>query len=247
MLIDTDDCVDYDPDHNLDEDSWFKIESFSNKEFFLDYLEEPFNSTEYDNLRKEDFSKITYMCSVQNSNYYFQKVTKSSFVNKKMMMFGDAARIESSDDRIVIRDQPDAIYYRGSDVLVFKNLATISSIFKKIDMLYKEATAEEVTEFLESPFLSVSEDFSVTKVSTPNRKRISLAVNTLEQMDDIGRGQIMQYIQNYCEGRLNVDEQGSFCISSDVDLKYLLYGIEQRFYTTVVGEEKRLANSVRSI
>ncbi|EAO7712372.1 ATP F0F1 synthase synthase, partial [Salmonella enterica] len=28
------------------------------------------------------------------------------------------------------------------------------------------------------------------------------------------------------------------------ELKYLLYGIEQRFYTTRFGNEKRLANSI---
>lgn len=36
----------------------------------------------------------------------------------------------------------------------------------------------------------------------------------------------------------------SFEVGSEDELKMLLYGIEQRFYTTVVGGEKRIANSV---
>ena len=38
-----------------------------------------------------------------------------------------------------------------------------------------------------------------------------------------------------------------FEISSEQNLKMLLYGIEQRFYTTLIGDEKRLANSVISL
>jgi len=39
------------------------------------------------------------------------------------------------------------VYIKNQDTLMFKNLATISSIFKGIDELYKEATKEEVSEF----------------------------------------------------------------------------------------------------
>jgi hypothetical protein len=39
----------------------------------------------------------------------------------------------------------------------------------------------------------------------------------------------------------------SFSISNEEDLKKLLYGIEQRYYTTKVGNEKRLANSITTV
>ena len=35
-----------------------------------------------------------------------------------------------------------------------------------------------------------------------------------------------------------------FAVNSEDELKLLLYGIEQRFYTTLVGGERRIANSV---
>lgn len=38
-------------------------------------------------------------------------------------------------------------YFKSEDVLIFKNLPLISSIFKGIDELYKEATKEEVSDF----------------------------------------------------------------------------------------------------
>ena len=38
--------------------------------------------------------------------------------------------------------------------------------------------------------------------------------------------------------------KNTFDIGSEKELKELIYGIEQRYYTTEIGNEKRLANSV---
>lgn len=58
--------------------------------------------------------------------------------------------------------------------------------------------------------------------------------------------QMYSYIHSYCEQKLTFDKENSkFEINSGDELKYLLYGIEQRFYTTPLGHEKRLANSVQ--
>ena len=39
-------------------------------------------------------------------------------------------------------------------------------------------------------------------------------------------------------------KDGIYEITNNKDLEYLLYGIEQRFYTTKVGDERRIANSI---
>ncbi len=39
----------------------------------------------------------------------------------------------------------------------------------------------------------------------------------------------------------------SFNIGSEENLKQLMYRIEQRYYTTPIGNEKRLANSITTI
>jgi len=143
---------------------------------------------------------------------------------------------------------PDAVYFKGSDTLVFRNLATISSIFKGIDELYKEATKEEVEQFLDESFIELSNDYGVEKVSTPNRKRIGLAMKTLESMSADDKTNMLEYIDGYCEQKPKFDQQNQkFEISTDEDLKLLVYGIEQRFYTTPFGKEKRCANSVTTM
>ena len=41
------------------------------------------------------------------------------------------------------------------------------------------------------------------------------------------------YIESYCEAKLKFDgKTNKFKISTDDELKILLYGIEQRYYTT---------------
>jgi len=59
---------------------------------------------------------------------------------------------------------------------------------------------------------------------------------------------MLSYIDSYCEQKLNFDKENSkFEISTDDDLKLLIYGIKQRFYTTPFGQERRLANSVQAL
>jgi hypothetical protein len=240
--------VEYNSDHNLDEDSWFKIEKFSQQSYCIDLLTKDFVSSEYDELSKDQFVNIACLCGVQGYDYYFQKITPSLFVTKKMIAFGEVAKLENDGGRLVVNVKPDAIYQKNCDTLIFRNLATISSIFKGIDELYKEATQEEVKVFLDQSFLELLGEYGVENVSKPNRKRIALAMNTLAAMPAEDRDQMLSYINIYCKEKLIFDaENKKFEIKSDEELKLLLYGIEQRFYTTPIGNEKRLANSVQKL
>ncbi|CNM02011.1 TPA: ATP F0F1 synthase synthase [Yersinia enterocolitica] len=246
--VDVTTCITYNPDHNLDEDAWFKVEQFSQQPFSLEMLNNDFDSKDYDDLTKEQFAKIAYIISVQGEDFYFQKVTSALFIKRKTVVFGEVAKVEASTNRLVINSTPDAIYFRTSDTLIFRNLVTISRIFPGIDMLYKEATQEEVELFLEESFIELTNEYNVEKVSKPNRKRVALAMATLDTMTVADKANMLTYIESYCEQKLKFDHASSkFEISTDDELKLLLYGIEKRFYTTYDGHERRLANSVQAL
>lgn len=249
VAVDLNTCVPYNPDHNLDEDSWFKIAAFSEKDFCIELLKQDFDSKDYNDLTKANFSKIAYLLSVQGGDFYFQKVTPSLFVKRKTLVFGEVAELEQSQSRLVINALPDAVYIKAANTLIFKSLATISSIFTGIDQLYKEATNEEVATFLDEEFIELSNNYGLDKVSKPNRKRIGLAIATLDKMSADDKTNMLSYIHDYCgEQKLKFDAKNhKFEISSDDELKLLLYGIEQRFYTTPFSQEKRLANSVQAL
>lgn len=241
-------CVPYSPDHNLDEDSWFKVEDFSQQPFCIDLLKNNFDTKDYDDLKKEQFPNIAYIFAIQEEDFYFQKITSSLFIRKKIIGFGEVAEIEESNNRLVINDQPDAVYFKQSDTLAFRNLAAISGIFKGIDALYREATQQETEAFLQAEFVELKNDYDANKVSKPNRKRIALAMDSLEKLSDQQRVDILAYIGDYCDQKLKFDQATQkFEISTDDELKLLLYGIEQRFYTTLFGQEKRLANSIQAV
>lgn len=103
--------------------------------------------------------------------------------------------------------------FSQTDTLVFTNLATISSIFKGIDVLYEEATEQEVEEFLNEDFIELSPGYSLDKVSKPNRKRISLAMDTLNALEPEQRTQMLTYIDAYCDEKLKYDKT-SGCLKS---------------------------------
>ena len=238
----------YSPDHNLDEDSWFSLSEFSKREYCLSFLNDEFDSKNYSVLPKKYFSKIAFIFSVQSGDFYFQKITPSLYLKKKIIALGDSAEIESGHNRLIVNQCPDAVYFTERDILIFKNLAIISSIFNGIDTLYKEATEQDVEQFLGESFISLSGEYKSCNVSKPNRKRIALAMDTLIQMDENDRGDMLIYINDYCSEKLKFDDDtGCFEVSCDEELKFLLYGIEERYYTTRFGNEKRLANSIQKL
>ncbi|WGI19022.1 hypothetical protein QBD03_09800 [Latilactobacillus sakei] len=143
---------------------------------------------------------------------------------------------------ITIHDYADAIYNKEEDRLYFLKLEHIKSIFKGIEELYRMATVTEVDHFLESDFIALVEGFTSDDVKTNNRKRIALLKDRYSQYTNVQKKELREYIQQY-EGDLEITND-TFVIKNDSDLKKMLYGIDQRYYTTPIEGEKRLANSI---
>ena len=250
ISLDDVECITYSTDHNLDEDSWFSINDFSNKPYCLSILkEDSFDSKDYESLGRDKFEELNYLISIQNDDFYFQNITNSTFIRQKgIIFFGESAKLEEDSTRLVIKEYPDAIYFKDSDTLIFKNLATINAIFTGIDTLYKEATEAEVNQFLSEKFIKLGDDYSIESVSKPNRKRISFALEALSSLSPNQKTDMFQYINTYCGSDIVFDQDTEeFQINSDKDLKNLIYGLQERYYTTNWGQEKRLANSVKRL
>jgi len=233
----------YSPGAALENDEWFKINDVSKQEYKLDLFSQNDNTTDYQSLKRKDFVKIDYLFVIVGNYIIFQNVQKSKLLSKKSIMaFGEEFKYQNERSEIVINDIPDAIYDKQSDTLYFKRLETITSIFKGIDQLYREATDDETQQFLLNDFIDLKNNYSTSDVKTANRKRIALAMQTLNKLNKKDRKSIFAYIGEYCP-ELKASN-GSFEIGTEDDLKRLLFGIEQRFYTTPVGGEKRIANSI---
>jgi len=240
-VLDT--SIDYNPDTLIEECEWFCLSEFSAKEYCFSFLlQEEFSSVDYDELESNDFGKIVFVCGFRDGFFFFQRITPARQVNQKRIFFGTQYKYEESSSSIVINEFADAIYCTASDKLFFRKLRDISAIFVGIDDLFREATEKEVTSFLGNDFIELEGDFSSEDVKTNNRKRIVKVQETLNTFSDAEKKKIFDYTKHYCPELANAN--GRFTISDEGSLKSLLHGIEQRYYTTLIGEEQRLANSI---
>lgn len=227
----------------LDENEWYFIENFSQTEFSIDIINNRFESVDFDKLDIADFNKIAYIFVEDHDELFFQNITKSKLVKRKRIVhMGEDFKYDEGAKSIALNEIPDAVYVRTNDRLYFRKLVSVTGIFTGIDQLYREATESETENFLERSFITLKNDFSSNMVKTANRKRIALAEDILSGLQEDEQEKIFSYIGDYCPNLKCAD--GSFEICNENDLKLLLFGIEQRFYTTPVGKEKRIANSV---
>lgn len=237
------DGVEYDPNTLIEPEEYYKISNFSLTEFSIDFILEELNSVDFNQIVEDDLKKLSYICTVQDQVYFFQAISISYYIKKKWILISELS-LKDNEPIITVNDCADVIYDKEIDTIYFKKLSVANRVFKGLDQLYREATADESQTFLESEFLEVNADYDVSKVSIPNRKKIALIKDTLEKYDDIEKQAIYDYTREY--GQV-VYENGKFKIDTDNDLKYVLWGIEQRYYTTPIGGEKRVANSVITI
>lgn len=233
----------YDPATMLDEEEWFVYEAFSQSDFAIPLLSENVDSPNFDSIKREEIGQIEYFFAKVGQELFFQQVSKTRLVQKKCLL-SVSGRLEYTDDAISIpiNEVPDAIYEKDSDRLFFRKIAGIKRIFPNIDQLYREATTEEVETFLNLDCIQLGNGFSAENVKIPNRKKIALAKDTLERLSDEEKATVFNYIGEYCPGIRT--ENGKFAITNEEELKLFLFGVEQRFYTTIVGSERRIANSI---
>lgn len=148
---------------------------------------------------------------------------------------------------IVFNNEPDAVYDKLSDKLYFKKLEKITAIFKGVESLYREATDEEVTKFLANSFINIKNDYKSDNVNVLNRKRIASSMDVLDSLSKNDRDKILKYTAEYSSLKYENHDGIILEIGNNDDLAALLYGIQQRYYTTPVNSEKRIARAVQKL
>lgn len=246
-IQDTSYSQEYDPAYKLEDEEWFFITNFKEKNFNNDFIDKasPLTTTSLNQIAENNYKKIKYLAYEDNGYKYFQKILTSNLISRKWFTVSQAPILESNKKIISLNKDPDAIYNINSDTLYFKDISRIKIIFKNIDSLFREATQTEVDGFLQQEFIELKDGFSGSDVKVPNRKRLALIVDKLSSFTDLDKNTVLNYIHEYCT---DVPfENGKFSITTEDDLKLVLFGIDERFYTTNLGHEKRLANSVITI
>ena len=215
----------YDDEYKLQEDEWFVVEHFSQQTYCIDFIQNDFVATNYSFMPKEYYEKIDFIVSVQNegNDFIFQKITPSYIYEKQKMLSWnhiiaptDQAILYNHEDVLVIKEGADCYYKRNADKLYFKNLNAITSIFDGINILYREATNQEVEEFLEMDMINVADGFSKDDVKTANRRKIKEATERYHSFSPEQKAKIPSYISKYCPHIY--DEETSKFVNSGIDV-----------------------------
>lgn len=241
-LPDLDNVCEYSPATHLDSGEWFIIENFSDRGYLNDFISRatPLNTTALNQLPEDDYAKIKYLCSEQGDYKFFQKFVPSQLISKRWFPINEP-QLRTDEKIICFSGIPDAVYHMIEDKMYFKDISKAKAIFKGMDALYREATDAEVGEFLAKDFIELAENYNVNSVKVPNRKRIALIMDQIREYSEDDRGSLFADIRTYCPDLINQDK---LLINSEEDLKLVLFGIDERFYTTTRSRAKRIANSV---
>ncbi len=236
--------VPFDPHYKPDEGQWLFIDNFSTSVYAIGSLCASVNTADFSQLTEQDALNLKFICSIQNEYRCYQRIVPSQIIRKTFLQLSGLTLI-SDEKLIIINNIPDAIHNTSDDRLYFSDFSVLKTFFSGIEALYKEATREEVDAFLKNEVMQCAPEFNSDLVSKPNRHRINLAI---AKLDVYTKQNVEQLIQEFPDYVKDVEvKDGCFVIKSDNDLKLAIFCIEERFYTTPVSKEKRLANSVLRI
>lgn len=240
----------YNDEVRLLENQWFVLANFSQKEYAPSLVKDEFNAAQWSQIDRENYGRIDYIVAVQDdgNQLIFQNIT-SSLIYKRQnwLSLDDQPSLLNKAHLLVIHDQADAYYQRNNDCLYFQRLSSITNIFPGINELYNEATDDEVDSVLSLPILNVVPDFTKDKVKTANRRKIREALDMYNQYNNQQKEQLPLYMQKYCP-RLSFDSvSGRFDVIDEKTLTLLLNGLCQRYYTTEISQEKKVALSTERV
>lgn len=238
--------IEYNPNTLLDNNMAYKISKFSTKEYCIDILKNTFNDpdyNEYSNTLNKEF-----LLNVVDNVYYFQRITPAMLRPKRLLRISNNLSKQSTSfeqtnkgEIITLQTQPDAIYDRNKDELHFIKLNAIKRFFVGIDNLYREATNDEIKNFLNQDFIQVGKNFSFDLVMGNNRKKIALLKDKYSNCSNDEKSVLKEYIHNY-DSHLAFNGN-VFEISSNKELTNLLRGLDEDYYTKPIEKQKYVANS----
>lgn len=238
--------VEFTNDYKLDEEEWFKISAFSESSFAIDLCSSSHSTASLMELPTNEFCKIKVLVIKQSNSLYFQRILPSLYISSKKILWtiSGTPSIVEQPEHIEIKNVSDAVYQSSTDILYFKDLARVKPIFPGIGSLQREATQAEVNEFMSINVIEMKNNYSSDKVDVPNRKRITSILEKYTELDENKK----EVLHDYAVKNSGVEvADGKFQLTSNEDLKKLIFALDQRYYTAEIYDENRVANSIKVI
>lgn len=257
----TENQTQYSPTHRLDseENEWFYVDNFGESKFNTSIakigqqdikIEELFNRlTELTQFQSSDYPYIKWLITKQGACYYFQKVLPSSRIANKTFLYcfeGEPVIQKINNSVELHKGYPDIIYDSTADRLIFKDLSRAKGMFSNLINLYREATDEEVNDFI-----SNRTDISMPaplEIGVRNRKEVARLLPKIEALSDEAKNRLTRYINdNIGRTNLKIGDNGKIVISNPTDFKQYVTLLDERFITSEIYSEDRVITAFTTI
>ena len=233
--------INYSSDTLLEDGQCYQIENFNEKSYCPNFLRGTFATAEYSRWNSSQ-TDILFSLKTDGNKFYFQKFVKSQLLTKSWLLLSGEPTLK--DEKIItFNPYATAFYDKETDVLLFRKLDDLKKIFPGIEDLYREATEQEVSSFLNNDLFN-TQNYNKERLGILNRKRIALAIENLSNISD--KKAFCNNLKEYCAD-ISIENENTVVINTENDLKNVLYALDERFYTTDRSSEKRLANSIIKI
>lgn len=220
------------------------IEVEAEKNNIWEQIMQETSTANYNILDKSEVNKVGSLFVTRDRYTFFQRVRRTKQVKwRGIQCINGKFVFQETSEIINIKENPDAVYDRFAHRLYFNNFEMIVGAFPGVEQLRRKADPEEIKRFLENDLIPMQGGLTADDVKTANKRRIATAAKILERVkSEKKENEMLAYLKEYWP--TEKIENNRFIVSSDKELKDLLYGLEERYYKTSVFKEKRLANSV---
>ncbi|MGL4935859.1 MAG: hypothetical protein ACRC51_10335 [Cetobacterium sp.] len=237
--------ISYNPNYKLEEDQIFVIESadtfITNKEILENFETK---ASTYEELEGDKWSKVAVLVFSNNNKNYYQRIIGKKYLNTKVVLKFVSTRPQITEEIEGIALNPNSfiIYDIENKKLYFKNFSEVSKIFKGIEVLYREATEEEVKKFFSNDLVDEKSAIGFENITSAKRKKILLALSELEKGKEIEK--LRAYGKKYYPSHFESDK---ILVNSLDNIDVLINVVHEHCYTSEVTNQKKIANSTMDL
>lgn len=237
--------IPYNPNYKLEEDQIFVIESadsfITNKEILENFETK---ASTYEELEGDKWSKVAVLVFSNNNKNYYQRIIGKKYLNTKVVLkfVSTGPQITEEIEGIALNPNSFIIYDIKNKKLYFKNFLEVSKIFKGIEVLYREATEDEVKKFFSNDLVDKNSTIGFENITSAKRKKILLALSELEKGKEIEK--LRAYGKKYYPSHFESDK---ILVNSLDNIDVLINVVHEHCYTSEVTNQKKIANSTMDL
>lgn len=237
--------IPYNPNYKLEEDQIFVIKDvdkfITNKEILENFETK---ASTYEELEADKWSKVAVLVFSKNNTNYYQRVIGKKYLNTKVVLnfFSKGPQITEEVEGITLNSNSFIIYDIKNKKLYFKNFLEVSKIFKGIEILYREATEEEVKKFFSNDLVDEKSAIGFENITSAKRKKILLALSELEKGKEIEK--LRAYGKKYYPSHFKSDK---ILVNTLDNIDVLINVVHEHCYTSEVTNQKKIANSTMDL